>query len=220
MTPSDAGSKSLSAYERPSVAVDTAVLTATREALFVVLTRFHGDLRLPGTFLHTGETLAAAVRRSLSQKVGLSGLDPQQLHVFDDPTRDSRGWVLSVAHVDVVPYDVASRAERAALVPLAQVRELPFDHEQIVGRAVDRLRAEYRRRADPRRFLGERFTLRDLQQVHEAVAGEQLRRETFRKRMLNHLSPTEDHLADVVGRPPRIYEHRPADDQTGGPGNS
>jgi hypothetical protein len=48
--------------------------------------------------------------------------------------------------------------------------------------------------------------------VHEAVAGETLRRETFRKRMLHHLSPTEEHLPNVVGRPPRLYVHRDPDE--------
>ena len=30
------------------------------------------------------------------------GLHPRQLHVFDDPNRDERGWVLSVAHVEIM----------------------------------------------------------------------------------------------------------------------
>ena len=57
---------------------------------------------LPGTFLHEGETLADAVDRSLRIKANVRGLHPRQLHVFDDPDRDDRGWVLSVAHVEVV----------------------------------------------------------------------------------------------------------------------
>ena len=60
---------------------------------------------LPGTFLRVGETLADAVDRSLRKKANVRGLRPRQLHVFDDPHRDYRGWVLSVAHVDVVRPD-------------------------------------------------------------------------------------------------------------------
>lgn len=208
MTSTGTGSHSLADYERPSVAVDTAVLTATAKALFVVLTRFHGDLRLPGTFLRAGETLDRAVRRSLTEKVGLTGLRPQQLHVFDDPERDDRGWVLSVAHLDVVSHESAVHATGAEPVPVTDLPTLPFDHAQIVERAVEHLRAEYRTGADPRRFLGARFTLRDLQRVHEAVAGEPLRRETFRKRMDRFVLPTEQRLEGVVGKPPRLYRHR------------
>ena len=59
---------------------------------------------LPGTFLHQGERLADAVTRSLTQKAGVTGGHPAQLAVFDDPGRDERGWVLSVAHLAVIPY--------------------------------------------------------------------------------------------------------------------
>ena len=91
----------LQSYVRPSVAVDTVVLTVAPEAgLSVLLVPGPGGgWALPGTFLHEGETLADAVLRSLAEKVGLRGTRPQQLHVFDDPERDDRGWVLSVAHV-------------------------------------------------------------------------------------------------------------------------
>ena len=66
---------------------------------------------LPGTFLHAGETLADAVNRSLREKANVRGLHPRQLHVFDDPERDDRGWVLSVAHVAVVPPGPAGVAQ-------------------------------------------------------------------------------------------------------------
>ena len=92
-------------YPRPSVAVDTAVLALDPEQGLVVLEvrRPTGmGWALPGTFIHEGETLAEAVDRSLRVKANVRGLHPRQLHVFDDPTRDDRGWVLSVAHVQVV----------------------------------------------------------------------------------------------------------------------
>ena len=56
------------------------------------------------TFLHEGETLAEAARRALRTKVGVEGLELVQLCVLDDPGRDDRGRVLSVAHLDVVAW--------------------------------------------------------------------------------------------------------------------
>ena len=94
----------LADYPHPSVAVDTAVLTVPNGgALSVLIVRTGDGWRLPGTFLHEGERLANAVLRSLQVKAGVTGLSPRQLHVFDDPHRDDRGWVLSVAHLDAVP---------------------------------------------------------------------------------------------------------------------
>src|SRR5689334_8515917 len=101
----EASGKSLTDYSRPSVAVDSAVLTVDPHLGLVVLEvrRPRGaGWALPGTFLHEGEVLAEAVDRSLQDKANVRGLHPRQLHVFDALDRDDRGWVLSVAHVDVV----------------------------------------------------------------------------------------------------------------------
>src|SRR3954453_16352008 len=95
----DTRGRKLTDYPQPSVAVDTAVLTLDPERGLVLLEvrRPAGKgWALPGTFLHEGETLADAVDRSLRDKANVRGLHPRQLHVFDDPMRDDRGWVLSV----------------------------------------------------------------------------------------------------------------------------
>src|SRR6478609_2637441 len=126
----DSIGRSLSDYPRPSVAVDTAVLTVDTALGLVVLEvrRPTGTgWALPGTFLYEGETLADAVDRSLRMKANVRGLHPRQLHVFDDPRRDDRGWVLSVAHIDVVrPDQLASRfPQKTRLVPVGAPGQLP-----------------------------------------------------------------------------------------------
>ena len=85
----DSSGRTLADYPRPSVAVDTALLTLDPGLELVVLQvrRANGaGWALPGTFLHEGERLADAVDRSLRVKAGVRGLHPRQLHVFDDPT--------------------------------------------------------------------------------------------------------------------------------------
>lgn len=205
-------------YPRPSVAVDTAVLTFAPAAGLLVLQvrREPGPgWALPGTFLHEGETLAVAARRSLRDKANVAGLDVRQLQVFDRPGRDDRGWVLSVGHVAVVPLDrLAHRFEaRTRLVPAAAPGRLAFDHADIIGLALGDLRARYRDRPDPDRLLGPTFTLRQLREVHEAVAGSPVgpdKLDTFRRRMQQHLSPVPQRAspADGRGRPARLFSRR------------
>jgi len=203
----DSSGKRLVDYPRPSVAVDTAVLSVdVQHRLVVVL----ADSRLPGTFLWENERLADAVQRSLRSKVGIEGLRPQQLQVFDNPRRDERGWVLSSAHVDVVPFahlgDAGARA-----VPVAEVSGLRYDHDEIVRLAVEWLRGRYREEPDPAHLLAETFTLRDLQQVHEAVAGRPLMRDSFRRGMERKLRETGELATGVVGKPPRLFSRLPID---------
>ncbi|MGY1753817.1 NUDIX hydrolase [Blastococcus sp. SYSU D01042] len=226
----DSSNRTLADYPRPSVAVDTAVLVVdVAHGELGVLQHERsdsgahgGEWALPGTFLHEGETLADAVLRSLAEKVGLRGTRPQQLHVFDDPDRDDRGWVLSVAHVvlllgqDVDPV-VAGRPD-VRVVPVEDAVGQPFDHDEIVGLAVDRVRQDYALQPDPAGLLGEQFTLKALQALHDAVAprpgpGEARPSiDTFRRYMVGRglIRPTgqsarKEPGSSVMGKPAELY---------------
>lgn len=212
--PKDASGKTLLDYPRPSVAVDTALLTVHDGGLRVLLVQAPGGrLALPGTFVHPGERLADAVMRSLREKAGVSGRSPQQLHVFDDPKRDERGWVLSVAHVDVVPSE--SLGSLAPGVELVRVQDLepeslPYGHAHIIEYAVAHLRAKYRLDPDPGGLLTSAFTLRDLREVHEAVLDEKLQRDTFRRTVEDGLEATGEMSDGTQGRPASLFRVRRA----------
>ncbi|GAA2753513.1 NUDIX hydrolase [Amnibacterium kyonggiense] len=202
----DSSGRALTDYPRPSVAVDTAVLTVADRRLQVVLVESDGELRLPGTFLHEGEVLADAVTRSLDEKAGITGIDPVQLHVFDALGRDDRGWVLSVAHVAVVPMTALDPLPH--LTPVDQAVGLRYDHDRIVRLAVDWLRDRYRATPDPDGLLREEFTLRDLQVLHEAVLGEPVMKDAFRRGMVDGLVETGRMSTGTVGKPARLWRHR------------
>ncbi|WP_207346085.1 NUDIX hydrolase [Arthrobacter sp. E3] len=212
--PVDGFGKTLLDYPRPSVAVDTALLTVHDGGLKVLLVPHPGaglGWALPGTFVRPGERLADAVLRSLREKAGVSGRDPQQLHVFDEPGRDERGWVLSVAHVDVVPFGELPAGVKLISVTefagarVAQVRELPYDHAQIIDYAVAQVRSQYLSAPDPGGLLTPPFTLKELRELHEAVRGESLQRDTFRRAMEPQLVATGEISDGTKGRPAALF---------------
>ena len=213
----DTSAKALTDYPRPSVAVDVAVLTVSPAGELCVLlvrrvgTHRHDAWQLPGTFLHQGETLAEAAHRALRTKVGVDGLEPVQLCVLDDPERDDRGWVLSVAHLDVVARARLESLESldsadVRVAPVVEVQGLAFDHDRIVKLAVQRLRVEYEDVPDPRGLLEEPFTLLELQRLHEAVFGHELPKDSFRRGMQPKLRETGRVQSGVVGKPARLFE--------------
>lgn len=53
-----------------------------------------------GGCVHAGETLADAVLTLPRVKSDVCGLQPTKLHMFDDPERAERGWVMPVVHMD------------------------------------------------------------------------------------------------------------------------
>lgn len=141
------------------------------------------------------------------KEAGIAGRRPTQLHVFDAPARDERGWVLTVAHLDLVPYAelAAAAGDDVRLVPVDEAGPLPYDHPKILARAVDTVRARYLDRPDPDHLLSKTFTLRELQLVHEAVAGQRLLRDTFRRTMEGQLRATGRMAAGTRGRPARLF---------------
>jgi ADP-ribose pyrophosphatase YjhB (NUDIX family) len=220
--------------------VDVAVLTVvpapknseTRLTLALLLWRRRGPTKtgtwsLPGSFLRERERLADAVTRTLRDKCGVEGLCPRQLAVLDDPDRDDRGWVLSVAHIDTVRPDALAHLATSGDVQLAAVRapsastrrgrqgshlalpdgqkRLPFDHETIARLAMDDLRRRYRERPDPAGFLPQPFTLLQLRRVHEAVLGHRLQKDTFRRMVAPLLRSIGAVARGDVGRPALLY---------------
>ena len=197
-------------YRGPNVAVDVAVLTCVGRDLAVLIQNRTASPRgkvLPGRFLRDGETVGDALRVALSEKVGIevSPIDAALDHaapqadstnsikahlvgVFDRPGRDRRStWSMSLAHYLVLPPDRVEGA-KGKFVPVRRdgsvEPKLIFDHDAIVRTAATDLRARYETTPDPENLLADReITLPDLQQVHEAVLGERIRIDTFRRRM-------------------------------------
>lgn len=205
----------LTDFPRPSLAVDTATFTVTSRGLEIVLVTEDVGLALPGTFVHERERLHDAVLRSLRSKAGITGREPEQLKVFDDPDRDPRGWVVTVAHLDVVPGAVVAEGLGSGSIILAPVGEvesdggvrLPYDHPRVFGEALRRVREAYADYPDPWGLLPGSFSLGDLQSLHESVAGEELPRDTFRRSMKRWLEPTGELTDGRRGRPSRLYRH-------------
>lgn len=219
----DSAGKRLADYPHPSVAVDVALLTVVpdgRRLRMAVLVhrREDGTWSLPGTFLRIEERLDEAALRALRDKVGVTGERPRQLRVFDDPERDPRYRVLGVAHVDLVRHErLADRVDVDVVLAgiEADRMELPdgqhhlcFDHDSVVAEAVRWARAAYAEHPDPAGLLEDTFTLYELRRVHEAVAGCDLQKDTFRRQMDPHIEPTGQSRTGTVGRPAQVYRRR------------
>jgi 8-oxo-dGTP diphosphatase len=222
----------LERYPRPSVAVDVVALTVEDGRLRVALYQRKdppqkGHYALPGGFMHIDESLEQAANRVMAQKVGLAGIFLEQLYTFGDLQRDPRGRVVTVAYyalVDAKRFAVHGGPALSArvLVPWpgetggpvevqgdASGEPLPLflDHADILGLAVKRLRGKLDYSPVGFQLLPVEFTLRQLQEIHEAVRGEPLNKDSFRRRMLatGLLEATGARESDVSYRPAELY---------------
>jgi 8-oxo-dGTP diphosphatase len=208
-------------YERPSVTVDTVILTLREESLQVLLIErrhppFQGMWAIPGGFVDIDEPLEVAARRELAEETGID--DPElyleQLHTFGAPDRDPRARVITVAYLAIVcsdrlPVRAGSDAADAAWLPACEPPQLAFDHGAILACAVRRLHHLIEYSPAVFRLLPSIFTLTDLQDTFERVLGAPVDKRNFRRKVLSYgiLEPTPD-MRIGSHRPARLYRVR------------
>lgn len=181
-------------HPRPALTVDCVVLAFEAGALSILLVRrgvapFEGSWALPGGFMHMDETLEEAARRELREETGLGSVYLEELKTFSRVDRDPRDRVVSVAFVALVRGRSArvrqgSDAAEARWFSLRELPPLAFDHAEILEVARERLRTRLRTRPIGFELLPERFPLRALQELYEAVLGASVDKRNFRKRVL------------------------------------
>lgn len=177
-----------------AVTVDLVLMTVNEGRLGVLLQRrseapHKGEWALPGGFVRIDESLDAAARRILVDKAGLGDAWLEQLYSFGDPGRDPRMRIVTIAYFALVPTADLTAAlkdnDELTLAPLDALPALAFDHAAIVDHAAARLRGKLDYAPIALALLPPLFTLRALQDVHEAILGTNLNKPAFRRRMLD-----------------------------------
>lgn len=202
--------------ERPICTVDAVVLTIEDGQLKVLLHRrprepYDGVWALPGGWIHTDEDVDAqgAMQRILRDKAGLPGFYLEQLQTYSGPTRDPRGWSVSVAHLALLPRGDLKLEDRpdVALSDVAALPPLAFDHGAIIADGVARLRGKGAYSSLPATLLPEEFTLGELQRTYEIVLGEAVDTSSFRRRLerLDILEETGGMSKSGSKRPAKLY---------------
>lgn len=226
-----------SAFDRPSVTVDLVLMSVVGGMPAVLLLRrdahpFLDHWTLPGGFVGISESLDAAVHRVLAGKAHMADAYVEQLYTFGAVDRDPRMRVISIGYFALLPADrfaaalkadagltlaslTTGKAEGSAVEALAAdgaVLPLGFDHAAILGMALKRLRGKLDYAGIAFALLPELFTLRALQDVHEAILGVRLNKSAFRRRMLDRgwLEPTGERETGTSFRPAELYRYRGA----------
>ncbi len=220
------------AFDRPSVAVDVAIVTAVEGVLKVLMVQrtshpHQGRWQLPGGFVHMSEPLDDAARRVLKDKASVEDVYLEQLYTFGDPNRDPRARVISVAYYALMcpsrlDWDTLSGKFHAVRVPwLGEghggvdiegphgMLPIAFDHSRIVAMIIRRLRGKLDYAPIAYSLLPDEFTLLELQAAHETILGHPVNKDSFRRRLLasGDLVPTGRCRENVGFRPPALYRY-------------
>lgn len=136
------------AYPRPAMTVDALIFSEGKDMVLLIQRGkppFTGQWALPGGFVGMEETLEEAIARELQEETGLTGLKLSQFHAFSAVDRDPRHRTISVVFIGYADPGKAAIAagDDASDVRWFSVGELPglaFDHQEIIGMAVDKMK--------------------------------------------------------------------------------
>jgi 8-oxo-dGTP diphosphatase len=161
---------------------------------------------LPGGKWNKSESLESSAEKKLVQETGIDTLYLEQL--FTTTGLDDESSSAAVAYFALTDFTrVILRAEEEWKPDWFNVNELPelaFNNNQVIRQAITRIAAKLQYSNIAYSLLPEEFTLRQLQDVYEALEGQTVDRRNFRKKML------AGGLIEATGKTRRDGAHRPA----------
>ena len=189
-------------YPHPAVTTDCVIFGFDGSDLKVLLIErgiepFKGKWALPGGFLKMDETAHEGALRELEEETGMNNAYIRQFHTFTEPGRDPRERVITIAHYALVRLQEVKGGDDAAQARWFTMDEIPplaFDHNRILRMAQIMLRGRIHFEPVGCELLPETFTMKQLQNLYEAILDVHFDRRNFAKKMfhLGLLIQTED----------------------------
>lgn len=189
-------------YPHPAVTTDCVIFGFDGSNLKVLLIErgiepFKGKWALPGGFLKMDETAEEGALRELEEETGLTNAYIRQFHTFTEPGRDPRERVITIAHYALVRLQEVKGGDDAAQARWFAMDEIPplaFDHDRILRLAQKMLRERIHFEPVGFELLPETFTMKQLQNLYEAILDVHFDRRNFAKKMyhLELLIQTDD----------------------------
>ncbi|MFV0530482.1 MAG: NUDIX hydrolase [Flavobacteriales bacterium] len=185
---------------------------------------------LPGDLVFESESLDNAATRVLKELTGLNGIYLRQFYTFGNPERmrnlKDQDWfrkfrqhpnsrVISVAYYSLVKMEdyhlsPSSFAENAEWINIDEIPQLAFDHNEIVNRALGKLRKDTQNYNISFKLLPNKFTLGQLQKLYEVILNKKLDKRNFRKsiRKIEELIPLNEKQKNVDHKPAQLFMFR------------
>ncbi|CAA9194364.1 NUDIX hydrolase [Flavobacterium bizetiae] len=179
---------SYSSADKVLLAVDCIIFGFDSEGLKILLIKRDfepekGKWSLIGGFLKRDEVLDDAAIRILNTYTGLNDIYMEQLYAYSEIDRDPVERTISVSYYALINIENHNaeliKNYHAQWFSIADAPNLIFDHNEMVQNAIKRLR--YRTSIKPIGFelLPEKFTMRQLLELYEAILSKELDKRNF-----------------------------------------
>ena len=199
-----------------ALSVDCVIFGFDESKLKVLLIRsdlkkYLGKWSLLGDLVFPNEDLDAAAYRILKQRTGLSDVYLEQVHTFGNVSRHPAGRVVTVAYyslINVQHHKLNIFDNELHWHDIKTVTGLAFDHQQIFDTCLRQLQKRVQEHPLGFNLLPKKFSLRDLQNLYEAILDIKMDRRNFRKKFfsMDFLIDLKEMEQDVPHRPGKLYK--------------
>lgn len=215
--------KSLSAIQtevksinKIALSVDCVIFGFDENKLKVLLIRsdlkkYQSKWSLLGDLVDPREDLDAAAYRILKQRTGLSDVYLEQVGTFGSLNRHPAGRVVTVAYcslINIQHHKLKILDNELHWHDVDDVVELAFDHKKIFDTSYEQLQRRVQEHPLGFSLLPKKFSLRELQNLYEAILNTKMDRRNFRKKFfaMDFLIDINEMEQDVPHRPGKLYK--------------
>ncbi|MEO7308393.1 MAG: NUDIX domain-containing protein [Ferruginibacter sp.] len=200
---------------RIALSVDCVIFGFDENKLKVLLIRsdlkkFQGKWSLLGDLVDPKEELDSAANRILKQRTGLDDVYLEQVKTFGCLDRHPAGRVVTVAYyslINIQHHKLKILDNELHWHDVNDITELAFDHKQILDCSFEQLQRRVQEHPLAFSLLPKKFSLRELQNVYEAILDTKMDRRNFRKKFfaMDFLVDIDQMEQDVPHRPGKLY---------------
>lgn len=206
-------------YFNIAVSVDCVIFCYENKELKVLviksdLEEFSNLYSLLGDLVRPDEDLDTASYRILQERTGMEDVYLEQVHTFGSVDRHPSGRVITTAYYSLI--DAKHQKLRLTNNDLhwhavKNIKKMAFDHKSILDTCLNRLREQVMEHPVIFNLLPEKFSLRELQELYEAILSIELDRRNFRKKIAikDWLVDLNEMEEDVPHRPGKLYKLKP-----------
>ena len=199
-----------------ALSVDCVIFGFDENKLKVLLIRsdlkkYEGKWSLLGDLVKPDEDLDRAAYRILKQRTGLNDVYLEQLHTYGNVDRHPAGRVVTVTYcslINVQHHKLNIFANELHWHDVKSVKDLAFDHQVIFDHSIRQLQKRVREHPLGFNLLPKKFSLRDLQNLYEAILDIKMDRRNFRKKFfaMDFLVDLNEMEQNVPHRPGKLYK--------------
>jgi 8-oxo-dGTP diphosphatase len=206
-------------YFNIAISVDCVIFAYDNKELKILLIKsdleeFSGLYSLLGDLVRVDEDLDAASYRILRERTGMEDVYLEQVHTFGSTNRHPSGRVITTAYyslIDVKHHNLRLNNNELHWHSVKNIKKLAFDHKAILDTCLNRLREQVMEHPVVFNLLPEKFSLRELQELYEAILLVDLDRRNFRKKIAikDWLVDLNEMEENVPHRPGKLYKLKP-----------